>query len=235
MFRLATCTAVKRLTATGIATGSLLYTTSNLSSPTQSEPNAQFSSIIQIPSAVPVLTNASTDSILSQVKPLAEASTRGMRLVQTVIMIVLEYKLESCKEPLDDVLVAWGIESRFGNEELGSLERIVKLTSAELQEKQKFYASKDKMDHVEKERRRTEVLRAAERLGRAEEELSQLVEAIKAADGEEDGSVHGRAARRIRNLCRINGGTYIKIGQHLANLDHLLPPAYCKTLSSLFG
>jgi len=86
------------------------------------------------------------------------------------------------------------------------------------------------MDQVEKEGRRTEVLRAAERL--AEEELSQLVEAIKAADGEEDVSVHGRTARRIRNISRINGGTNIKIGQHLANLYHLLPPAYCKTLSS---
>jgi len=48
-------------------------------------------------------------------------------------------------------------------------------------------------------------------------------------------TVHERAARRILDLCRTNGGTYIKVGQHLANLDHLLPEAYIRTLQSLFG
>ena len=35
-------------------------------------------------------------------------------------------------------------------------------------------------------------------------------------------------------LCRKNGGVYIKVGQHLANLDYLIPEEYIEVLSSLF-
>jgi len=152
-------------------------------------------------------------------------------------MIVLEYKLEQCKEPFDRALNAWGIESRFVNQELASSEKNVQIQTNELQVAQKVYAGTkgEVLNADEKEVRRKGVLAAAERLGQAEQELSQLVSMIESSEGEEDMSVHARAARRIRNLCRINGGTFIKVGQHLANLDHLLPPAYIKTLHSLFG
>jgi len=153
-------------------------------------------------------------------------------------MIVLEYKLESCKEPLDDVLVAWGIESRFGNEELGSLELNVKLTSAESQEKQKFYANKDKMDQVEKEWRRTEVLHAAERLGRAKKELSQLVEAIKA--GWRRGrrwqcpwSCSEKNSKSMSHQWRNLHQDWTTFSESRSSTTSCLQ--YCKTLSSLFS
>jgi aarF domain-containing kinase len=46
--------------------------------------------------------------------------------------------------------------------------------------------------------------------------------------------VHERAAERLLALCRTNLGVYIKIGQHLANLDYILPAPYITALSSLF-
>lgn len=42
--------------------------------------------------------------------------------------------------------------------------------------------------------------------------------------------MHSRSAERLRNLCCINAGLYIKIGQHLGSLDYLLPCEYTKVL-----
>ncbi|KAM7156553.1 aarF domain-containing protein kinase 1 isoform 2-T4 [Molossus nigricans] len=42
--------------------------------------------------------------------------------------------------------------------------------------------------------------------------------------------VHLRSARRLCELCCANRGTFIKVGQHLAALDYLLPQEYTSTL-----
>ena len=36
--------------------------------------------------------------------------------------------------------------------------------------------------------------------------------------------VHLRSARRILRLCQTNGGGFIKVGQHIAALDYVVPP-----------
>ena len=41
--------------------------------------------------------------------------------------------------------------------------------------------------------------------------------------------LHLRSAQRLFEMCRKNGGTYVKIGQHLGALDYLLPQEYVKT------
>ena len=41
---------------------------------------------------------------------------------------------------------------------------------------------------------------------------------------------HRRGAQRLLRLCFANGGIYIKLGQHIAMLDHLLPEAYVRTM-----
>ncbi|GJQ10648.1 hypothetical protein GpartN1_g2439.t1 [Galdieria partita] len=46
-------------------------------------------------------------------------------------------------------------------------------------------------------------------------------------------NTHLRCARRLLELCKKNGGLYIKIGQHIAQLDYLLPDEYCHTLLPL--
>jgi aarF domain-containing kinase len=45
--------------------------------------------------------------------------------------------------------------------------------------------------------------------------------------------VHGRAAERLLRLFRRNGGIYIKLGQHMAALEHILPLEYSATMAVL--
>jgi aarF domain-containing kinase len=48
-------------------------------------------------------------------------------------------------------------------------------------------------------------------------------------------SCHARNAARLRDMCARNRGCYIKLGQHLAMLDHILPQEYTDTLSTLLA
>lgn len=41
---------------------------------------------------------------------------------------------------------------------------------------------------------------------------------------------HLRSAQRLVALCFANGGIYIKLGQHIGQLDHLLPDEYVHTM-----
>ena len=64
---------------------------------------------------------------------------------------------------------------------------------------------------------------------------NQLADAEDALDKSGNtNSVHDRNANRLLELFRRNAGVYIKVGQHLANLDLLLPKEYISRLSSLF-
>ncbi|KAL5991454.1 hypothetical protein ACLOJK_012363 [Asimina triloba] len=42
--------------------------------------------------------------------------------------------------------------------------------------------------------------------------------------------VHLRAARRLRDLCFQNGGIYIKLGQHIGQLEYLVPQEFVQTM-----
>ncbi|XP_049819455.1 uncharacterized aarF domain-containing protein kinase 5 isoform X2 [Aethina tumida] len=45
--------------------------------------------------------------------------------------------------------------------------------------------------------------------------------------------IHQRAANKILEGCLLNGGSYIKLGQGLCSMSHILPPEYVNTLKSL--
>ncbi|KAK0410669.1 hypothetical protein QR680_005264 [Steinernema hermaphroditum] len=45
--------------------------------------------------------------------------------------------------------------------------------------------------------------------------------------------LHSRGAEKLLALARANGGVFIKVGQHIASLQYLLPDEYIKTLSVL--
>ncbi|XP_077215011.1 ABC2 homolog 9 [Tasmannia lanceolata] len=42
--------------------------------------------------------------------------------------------------------------------------------------------------------------------------------------------VHTRCARRLQELCFQNGGIYIKLGQHIGQLEYLVPQEYVQTM-----
>ena len=44
---------------------------------------------------------------------------------------------------------------------------------------------------------------------------------------------HLRSAKRLLKLCEDNGGCFIKVGQHIAALDYLLPDEYVHTMRVL--
>ena len=46
-------------------------------------------------------------------------------------------------------------------------------------------------------------------------------------------AVHQRAADRILSGCLLNGGLYIKLGQGLVSMNHVLPKEYLETLKVL--
>jgi hypothetical protein len=46
---------------------------------------------------------------------------------------------------------------------------------------------------------------------------------------------HQRSAIRLHQLCEWNGGVYIKLGQHLAQLDYILPLEFVIPLRQLLG
>lgn len=48
-------------------------------------------------------------------------------------------------------------------------------------------------------------------------------------------SIHLRNALRLYRLCEANRGIYIKLGQHLGQLDYLLPQEYIEALSPLYA
>lgn len=45
--------------------------------------------------------------------------------------------------------------------------------------------------------------------------------------------VHRRAAERLLGLCGTNGGVYVKLGQHLSQLDFILPNEFIEVLQSM--
>lgn len=45
--------------------------------------------------------------------------------------------------------------------------------------------------------------------------------------------LHWRNAKRLRDVFNANGGVYIKFGQHLAQMNYLIPDAYCDTMHSM--
>jgi len=44
---------------------------------------------------------------------------------------------------------------------------------------------------------------------------------------------HQRSAEKLLHLCQLNGGVFIKVGQHIGALDYLLPEEYVGTLKVL--
>ena len=70
-------------------------------------------------------------------------------------------------------------------------------------------------------------------------ELSERLASLRSnKDGEEPSywsNIHTRSAIRLRDMCVENKGVYIKLGQHLAMLDYLIPHEYQEVLTTLLS
>ncbi len=240
MLRIAVSTSLKRLTVV-LGSGGIVYLTkptstsvTHNSSSSVVNKNAECISSKNLSPSLPLVgfptIFGDMDALLGSAKSLLEASTRAIRLIDTVVMIVYEYKKDQYKRCIYTSLVSLGTEPNLPSSDRAILVEEVRRCTRELEDAQERHTSIDGEEKGYK-KRREDVLVAAERLGMAERALVELDNDDR---GWED-DVHARAAKRLLLLCRTNGGCYIKVGQHLANLDHLLPPAYIKILHSLFG
>ena len=190
--------------------------------------------------------NLPTNSGESVIVPTMEAAVRAVRLVGTVARMIVAYEFAKFETKLP-----FTIQSKE-EEEMLELERAVEQRELELEMAQKAYASesprsppsspagnepqpqRQQEESVEdrrhrKQKQKIEMQQAAEKLAEAEEQL-------QAKEGMSSKSrLHRSQAERLLHLCRRNGGVYIKVGQHLANLDYILPPEYIEVMSSLFN
>jgi ABC1 atypical kinase-like domain len=160
--------------------------------------------------------------------PTIEASARVLRLIRTAVLMVLDYEVAKYKprmlgSPSDEVM------------ELEALEAEVEAKRNELEIAQLAYAIQRKDSNLPPAERRTQKENQKRRMIQAATDLAEIEEKIASEERDTPKSqLHRRAANRLLDLCRQNGGVYIKVGQHLANLDYLIPQEYTEVLSALF-
>jgi predicted unusual protein kinase regulating ubiquinone biosynthesis (AarF/ABC1/UbiB family) len=85
---------------------------------------------------------------------------------------------------------------------------------------------------------RSELSKADAALAKARADLAANTnplasEAVAHAEAARRDTLHGchqRGADRLLQLCFDNGGVYVKLGQHVGQLDHLLPGEYVQTM-----
>jgi aarF domain-containing kinase len=170
--------------------------------------------------------------------PTMQATARVVRLVGTCLYIVKEYQcagtifssipnnMNSNNE--EDVNPICTEEREYWDQQVTKLLR-------ELEKAQETYASKNSVPAnldlsqriIAKQTEKKQMERVAEELAYAEQQLGKFGDSPKAR-------LHQHAATRLLELCHANRGVYIKVGQHLANLDYLIPPEYISVLSKLY-
>ncbi len=197
------------------------------------------------------------DYWFSLIRPTTEAVHRAARLIATAAVMAADYQLYYFQRKYIDSLVGeahfWLFPSLKYNAGGGQYrvqreleDAIEKLESDLYISQQEYVDSKpstinkhthisDEPDHAWSKRQQKEaMLNIARQLANVKDELAALVTETSTNAEDIPANVHQRNANRLLQLCRTNGGVYIKVGQHLANLDLLLPDEYLKTLSSLF-
>ena len=186
------------------------------------------------------ITISTNKSIADSVVPTLQAAIRATRLVGTTFLMVMDYEFAKWV-PLSAYAFATNEEVETDTERK-YWEKEIEKREAELDHAQLVYTGrhiqpkpKDPNPNLHDERRLIKVQQkqamheAAQRLAHAEDELNRLGgESVRSR-------LHRRAAQRLLSLCRTNGGVYIKVGQHLANLDYLIPSEYIDVLSTLFN
>lgn len=183
----------------------------------------------------------SIDQHLSLVFPTMEALLRAGRLVKTAAIMAVDYQMYFLTKKHPDSL----LNKFYSNEEeceRQKAEQLVYQLQQELEQAQAAYVEGSNDDDSTYEE--AVIDNAVEQNNESKSKnmkqhmisvANQLADAEDALDKSgNSNSVHERNAIRLLELFRANAGVYIKVGQHLANLDLLLPQEYLSRLSSLF-
>ena len=163
--------------------------------------------------------------------PTLEASVRVLRLLRTAVLMVMDYEVAKYKPRFLEAP-----STKKEDLELEALEIAMEVKQKELENAQIAYArGSTDYDEMSPDERRTLKENQKRLMNQAATELADIEEKLGTMEGVSAKSqLHRKAAHRLLDLCRQNGGVYIKVGQHLANLDYLIPQEYTEVLSSLF-
>lgn len=152
--------------------------------------------------------------------PVIEATLRVVRLVKTAALMAADYQMADWldTEPQDSAAQYWEREVERRKKVLDDAQTTyTQQTHPELDNYARFLAKSHEKRAMEK---------AAEELTYAQEQLEKHPSRTS--------RIHRKAANRLLQLCHDNRGVYIKVGQHIANLDYLVPHEYIQVLSALF-
>ena len=191
------------------------------------------------------LPGAALDQIqhLSLVFPTMEALLRAGRLAKTAFVMAIDYQMHFMTKKHPDTLLS---KFYIGEEECERQrkESLIYHLQEELEKAQVAYvegsnndnddASRKEVgnDNADEQNNQTKTNSAKQHMLRIANELADVEDDLEKSG--HSSSVHERNASRLLQLFRANAGVYIKVGQHLANLDLLLPQEYISNLSSLF-
>lgn len=156
----------------------------------------------------------------------AEAALRAGRLVWTAVVISADYKAY-------DIAKAWERWRYDGEPNLASAEY------EKLQQELSYAQDEQGKAGIEAEMASTPQGRAAARARGKTWYAAVNVAAKRLAEAEAAGlrapmsDLHRRTAERLLDLCRKNGGVYVKLGQHLSQLDFILPNEFIEVLNCM--
>jgi hypothetical protein len=145
-----------------------------------------------------------TTYVASLIRPTFEATCRAIRLMSTFVSIVCEYELPEIPKLLQPKIDSNSDQHNETIQKRLYWENQVKYYSKQLQEAQKEYTKPSSQSDRSVKERKEAVHTSAKRLGDAEANF--LLYGGKKRS-------HERAAQKLLQLCRNNGGVYIKVGQ----------------------
>ena len=151
----------------------------------------------------------------------AQASYRISNLLSTFGSIVLDY--------------GYTMATSSGNKIVNTRYALLSDEILKLQQRQEDLTIKQMKSKDPKE-----IAELLVQIGLTRISLDQTAEEIGTLNAESDAYqpmkiVHNRCAILLRDMCAKNLGVYIKLGQHIAMLDHVFPEEYHRHLSSLLS
>lgn len=153
-------------------------------------------------------------------KRISEAALRITNLTGTVGIILIDYGVMMYK--VNNSTNEKSLYEKYDNE-LKSLQAQQEISTLNLWQSK---SSKDKIyweNYIKDTRKKIDIV--SEKIGNLQSE----------GIGSVYSEVHKRSAIRLRDMCAQNKGVYIKLGQHIAMLDHVIPSEYQETLSTLLS
>ena len=160
----------------------------------------------------------------ARVRTHMEAAVRAARLLGTCVVIAREYRAARAWTPDDE-----GEDVRLLAVEHLRFQQLAGRAEAARAKAQAAGGAELQEAAAEARRTREHAMGLGEEL--ASLRLKRADEIGIASRWEE---LHERCAVRLKALCIANGGVYVKLGQHMAQLDYLVPKPYTRNLRALF-